>query len=155
MENKCVTATLKSIKKTYYLFWLIIIAIVIVGEIGTDWNGIYADNGMFIYIAETVSILVTGISIPLALKLFGKKIKSIQPSDSIEYGSALYQKWFGFRLLILGVAAVVSLFTHYLAMSYTGSLCAILVGFAALFCIPSKNKLYFVLEPIVNKEIKE
>lgn len=144
----------RKIKKSFYIFILILISLLIIGEFGLAFNGIYVDDGMTTYVLETITILVTAASIPLALKLFNKKVSSVDYTGSIESLIFVYEKWFILRLVILGVAFALALATHYLCVSTTGSLCAILIGFSIFFCMPSKNKLLVYLDPLMDKDEK-
>ena len=136
----------KRLKLSYYMFWIYLILLVVVFELLTSIHGFFADNGQLVYGLETITILITAGAIPLALKLFGKNTAGLREHESVTFVLAEYQKWSSIRLLILGAVLTLALATHYLCMSSAGSLCALLIGFAALFCIPTKSKLLYLLE---------
>lgn len=136
----------KRLKIRYYLFWAYLVLLIILGELSTFMHGVFADNGQVVYAMETFLILLTAGSIPLALKLFSKNTSPLRNHKSVSFILAEYQKWSNIRLLILAFVFTLALLTHYLCMSSAGSLCAILIGFTAFFCIPSKSKLLYLFE---------
>ena len=69
MENqiKHVAARLKVI---FISFWLLPVLLIIVGETGGEWVGMYAADVRATYLAETLVILLAAICVPVSLKLF-------------------------------------------------------------------------------------
>ena len=69
MENqiKHVAARLKVI---FISFWLLPVLLIIVGETGGEWVGMYAADVRATYFAETLVILLAAICVPVSLKLF-------------------------------------------------------------------------------------
>ena len=143
---------LRDQKIAYSSFWLILLAVFLIGSYGTALNGLLAENATFIYVVETVQILATAAVIPLALQLFNKKVAKLKEADDLELLLVGYAKWSNIRLGLLFVVALIGLLLHYLCVSSTAGLCTLIICFAALFCVPSKSKLDFALSPSIDTE---
>ena len=66
-QIKHVAARLKVI---FISFWLLPVLLIIVGETGGEWVGMYAADVRATYFAETLVILLAAICVPVSLKLF-------------------------------------------------------------------------------------
>ena len=72
----------KRLKVYFITFWLLPVLIAIVGESGIfDCVGIYAGNVRLTYIVESLTIIVTAISVPVVLKYFARIL-----SKKIDHG---------------------------------------------------------------------
>lgn len=131
----------KQLYVQYILFWLLPILILIAFETGMLDSGFYAGDGRMEYMLETISILITIVCVPLALKLFS--VVLIKRIDEVNLEQALnrYVRWSGVRLLILEVAAVFNLVIYYLLLTNVGILCAGIAVTASLFCWPGEQRL--------------
>ena len=133
--------TLDVLKKAFAAFWGLAIVIVVVHEIYDSETGLVADNVKIVYWMETVSILLTVINVPLALKLFAlvlrKKIDQVPLVEALR----LYKRWSLIRLLLLFIPVLAGLTTYYMCMSTTGLLCAAIGLTASLFCVPTEQRL--------------
>lgn len=133
--------TLDVLKKAFAAFWGLAIVIVVVHEIYDGETGLVADNVKIVYWMETVSILLTVINVPLALKLFAlvlrKKIDQVPLVEALR----LYKRWSLIRLLLLSIPVLAGLTTYYMCMSTTGLLCAAIGLTASLFCVPTEQRL--------------
>lgn len=58
------------LKVIFISFWLLPVIWIIVGENGGDWVGMYAADVRTTYFAETLSILLVAVCVPVSLKLF-------------------------------------------------------------------------------------
>lgn len=129
------------IKTNFAYFWLLPILLVIFGETGGDWVGMYADDVRATYFAETLTILLAASCVPVSLKLFSwvltKKIDTVTISQAIR----LYVFWSGVRLAILAVPVLAGFFTYYMMLSNKGVLCALIAMTASLFCFPGEDRL--------------
>lgn len=152
MEEQIKQASTR-VRAAFGYFWLLPIFLVILGETGGDWVGMYADDVRATFFAETVTILLTAISIPVSLKLFfwvlAKKIDLVAISQALR----LYALWSGARLAILAVPVLVGFLTYYMTLSNKGLLCALIGLTASLFCYPSEERLRKELH--INKEKEE
>lgn len=150
MEYEALKSTaIKTLKKEYYSTVLAWITLFILNEfLTTSLSGVFADNGKAIYVLETITILVTAGSIPLALKLFSKYTKALIPGEDINVILKTYIKASRIRLAILSVSFVLAIITSHLCISSSGTLCAILIGFTAFFCSPTPNKLNLLLQSL-------
>ena len=140
MEEQ-IKQTATRIKTAFAYFWLLPILLIILGETGSDWVGMYADDVRATYFAETLTILLTAICIPVSLKLFSwvlvKKIDLVTISQALR----LYVFWSAMRLSILALPVLAGFLTYYIMLSNKGLLCALIAMTASLFCYPSEGRL--------------
>lgn len=119
MEEQ-IKQVVKRIKVTFVYFWLLPILLVILGESGGDWIGIYAGNVRVTYFAETITILLVATCVPLSLKLFSwilvRRIDTVAIQDALR----LYSFWCRIRLALLAIPVLAGFFTYYMILSDTG-----------------------------------
>jgi len=132
---------LSTLKKFFYFFWAFPIAVIIICEFNDGFTGSMSTNASVIYWMETVTILLTIINVPLALKLFSLVLKNKIDKVNLREALQLYKKWSLIRLLLLFVPLFSGLATYYWCLSSKGALCAAIALTASLFCVPSESKL--------------
>ena len=129
MEEK-IKRVVSRTKMMFVYFWLLPVFLVAFGETGGEWVGAYAGDVRAAYFAETVTILLTAVLVPVSLKLFSwmltKKIDVVAITDAL-------------RLLAMPVLA--GFLTYYMMLSNKGVLCALIALTASLFCLPGENRL--------------
>ena len=122
MEEKIKRAASR-VKMSFVYFWLLPVFLVIFGETGGAWVGLYAGDVRAAYFAETITILLTALSVPASLKLFSwvlvRKIDAVSISDALR----LYVLWSGVRLALLAIPVVAGFLTYYMVLSNKGSSC--------------------------------
>ena len=69
MEEK-IKRVVSRTKMMFVYFWLLPVFLVTFGETGGEWVGAYAGDVRAAYFAETVTILLTAVLVPVSLKLF-------------------------------------------------------------------------------------
>ena len=140
MEEK-IKRVASRMKMLFVYFWLLPIFLVIFGETGGEWVGVYAGDVRATYFAETFTILLTAILVPVSLKLFSwvltKKIDVFAISDALR----LYALWSGVRLALLAIPVLAGFLTYYMMLSNKGVLCALIALTASLFCLPGEDRL--------------
>lgn len=128
-------------KMMFVCFWMLPVFIVAFGEMGGEWVGVYAGDARTTYFAETVTILLTAVLVPVSLKLYSrvlaKKIDVVAITDALR----LYALWSGVRLALLAVPVLAGFLTYYMTLSNKGVLCALIALTASLFCLPGENRL--------------
>ena len=131
MEEK-IKRVVSRTKMMFVYFWLLPVFLVTFGETGGEWVGAYA---------ETVTILLTAVLVPVSLKLFSwmltKKIDVVAITDALR----LYALWSGVRLALLAMPVLAGFLTYYMMLSNKGVLCALIALTASLFCLPGENRL--------------
>ena len=151
MEEQ-IKKTVSSLRIAYFCFWLVPILLIIYGECGGSFVGIYADNTQASYYTETLSILVTAACVPVSLKLFAwvlvKKIDQASITDALK----LYTTWSFVRLGLLALPVWIGGVAYYLTLSSTGALCAAIGLTASLFCLPGEERLRQELHIERNEE---
>ena len=149
MENqiKHVAARLKVI---FISFWLLPVLLIIVGETGGEWVGMYAADVRATYFAETLVILLAAICVPVSLKLFAwvltRKINKVSLPEALH----LYSFWSKIRIILLMLPVLAGFAVYYLMLSNKGILCAFIALTASLFCLPGEGRLRKELH--INKE---
>ncbi|MBO4985332.1 MAG: hypothetical protein J6C87_06800 [Bacteroides sp.] len=140
-----------SLRSGYYMFWIIPVLMIVIGETANEWTGLLAAEVKTTYLLETTVILLTAICVPVALKLFARVLVKQIDQASITRALKLYHFWSIIRLLILALPMVVGMFTYYMSLSMKGLLCALIALTASLFCFPSEKRLRSELR-IYNEE---
>ena len=135
MEEKIKRAASR-VKMSFVYFWLLPVFLVIFGETGGAWVGLYAGDVRAAYFAETITILLTALSVPASLVLV-RKIDAVSISDALR----LYVLWSGVRLALLAIPVVAGFLTYYMVLSNKGVLCALIALTASLFCLPGEKRL--------------
>jgi hypothetical protein len=123
----------------YLLFWLLPIGIMVAGECFDTLVGDCAGEVGTAYLLDTIAILLAAVCVPLALKLFGRRMKTI---DSQPLPAALrsYLRWCGLRLFLLEIPAIFGVTAYYLTLDNTGILCGFIGLTASLFCVPDRKR---------------
>ena len=131
MEEQ-IKKTAARVRTTFAYFWMLPILLVLLGETGGGWVGMYAGDVRATYMAETVTIIrkIDVVTLPEALRL--------------------YALWSGVRLALLAIPVLAGFFTYYIMLSSTGALCALIGLTASLFCLPGEGRLRKELH--INKE---
>ena len=141
MEEQ-IKKTAARVRTTFAYFWMLPILLVLLGETGGGWVGMYAGDVRATYMAETVTILLAASCVPIALKLFSwvliRKIDVVTLPEALR----LYALWSG--------VVLAGFFTYYIMLSSTGALCALIGLTASLFCLPGEGRLRKELH--INKE---
>ena len=140
MEEKIKRVATRT-KMLFVYFWMLPVFLVVFGETGGEWVGTYAGDVRATYFAETVTILLTAVLVPVSLKLFSwvliKQIDVVAITDALR----LYVLWSGVRLALLAVPVLAGFLTYYMMLSNKGVLCALIALTASLFCLPGENRL--------------
>lgn len=125
----------------FSLLWLTPILLLGLYELLPGQNLLWADNVRACYVAETITILLTALCVPLALKLFAWALTHRINPCSTEQALKRYRCWSLLRLLLLWMPVVSGMLTYFLFTSYSGLLCALIALVGTLFCRPSQKTL--------------
>ena len=68
MEEQ-IKKTAARVRTTFAYFWMLPILLVLLGETGGEWVGMYAGDVRATYMAETITILLAASCVPVSLKL--------------------------------------------------------------------------------------
>lgn len=101
----------------------------------------YADDVRTGYFAETWTILLTAVCVPVALKLFAWRLTKRIDLVGLPEALRLYVRWSEIRLLLLAVPVVAGCAADYCLLSNTGTLCTLIALTASLFCLPGEQRL--------------
>ena len=97
MEEQ-IKKTAARVRTTFAYFWMLPILLVLLGETGGEWVGMYAGDVRATYMAETITILLAASCVPVSLKLFSwvliRKIDVVTLPEALR----LYALWSGVRL---------------------------------------------------------
>ena len=140
----------KRTRTSFAYFWVLPILLVILGETGGAWVGVYADDVRATYFAETLVILLAATCVPVSLKLFAwvltRKIDKVSLPEALH----LYSFWSKIRIILLMLPVLAGFAVYYLMLSNKGILCAFIALTASLFCLPGEGRLRKELH--INKE---
>lgn len=137
-------------KMMFICFWILPVFLVLLGELDGEWVGVYAGDVRAAYFAESVTILLTALLVPVSLKLFSWVLDRRIDVATLPDALRLYALWSGVRLALLAVPVLAGFLTYYVMMSNQGALCALIALTASLFCLPGENRLRKELH--INKE---
>ncbi|WP_288243053.1 hypothetical protein [uncultured Bacteroides sp.] len=137
-------------KRFFIGFWLLPVILIVVGETDGDWVGRYAADVRTTYFAETLTILLAAICVPVSLKLFAWVLTRKIDKVSLPEALRLYSFWSKVRLALLTLPVLVGFAVYYLMLSNKGVLCALIALTASLFCLPGEGRLRKELH--INKE---
>lgn len=139
--EKEIKKTTAHVKVAFACFWMISILLVISGEMGSSWVGLYVGNISATYMAETITILLTASCVPISLKLFSWVLTRKIDIAALPKALRLYALWSDIRLVLLSLPVLTGFFTYYMMLSTTGVLCGMIVLTASLFCLPGEERL--------------
>ena len=145
MEEQ-IKKTAARVRTTFAYFWMLPILLVLLGETGGGWVGMYAGDVRVTYMAETVTILLAAIALKLFSWVLIRKIDVVTLPEALR----LYALWSGVQLALLAIPVLAGFFTYYIMLSSTGALCALIGLTASLFCLPGEGRLRKELH--INKE---
>lgn len=138
------------LKVLFIGFWMLPVILVVIGETGGNWVGMYAADVRATYFAETLAILLAAACVPVSLKLFAWVL--IRKIDRVSLPKALqlYYFWSKVRIALLTLPVLAGFAVYYLMLSNKGVLCAFIALTASLFCLPGEGRLRKELH--INKE---
>ncbi|AVM56958.1 hypothetical protein C3V43_03720 [Bacteroides heparinolyticus] len=139
--EKEIKKTTAHVKVAFACFWMISILLVISGEMGSSWVGLYVGNISATYMAETITILLTASCVPISLKLFSWVLTRKIDIAALPKALRLYALWSDIRLVLLSLPVLTGFFTYYMMLSTTGVLCGMIGLTASLFCLPGEERL--------------
>ncbi|MGP1537761.1 hypothetical protein [Bacteroides heparinolyticus] len=139
--EKEIKKTTAHVKVAFVCFWMISILLVISGEMGSSWVGLYVGNISATYMAETITILLTASCVPISLKLFSWVLTRKIDIAAFPKALRLYALWSDIRLVLLSLPVLTGFFTYYMMLSTTGVLCGMIGLTASLFCLPGEERL--------------
>lgn len=144
------------LRMEYMAVWAVAILLVVLFEFECLLPGLFAGEERAVYLAQTISILITLGCIPLALKLFSLKYVERRLREG---GSNLtvYRGWCEVRIALLAFPLIINLLLYYLIMEVSSAYCALIVVLAMLFCWPSESRLNYETAngEAANKSIAE
>ena len=121
MEEQ-IKRVVRNLNISYVFFWLIPAFLLGAGEFDLLPVGLLADDVRAVYYFETLSIILTAICVPLALKLFSLVLKKKIDQLTITTALQRYMQWSIVRLGLLEFSVILSILCYYLALSSTGNL---------------------------------
>lgn len=139
--EKEIKKTTAHVKVAFACFWMISILLVISGEMGSSWVGLYVGNISATYMAETITILLTASCVPISLKLFSWVLTRKIDIAALPKALRFYALWSDIRLVLLSLPVLTGFFTYYMMLSTTGVLCGMIGLTASLFCLPGEERL--------------
>ena len=140
MEEK-MNRLLNYLKCEYIIFWVLVIATVLLYESDILPQGGLVDNPRTAYMIEVLGVLLTVGLIPFSLRLFSLSLVRYVKQSALKDAMVSYRRWNEIRLALLLVPALVNLSVYYWTLETTGLLCAAMVMIASLFCVPGMRRM--------------
>ncbi len=142
MEEK----TIQLNRQLNILFWSVFLSSVLLGILQLSvipHDYIDAQTGINL---QSTAILVLLCSIPLALKMYHKKLVSVTLPGETEQRVALIHKWFVIRLVVIDIAFLLNIAVYSFTRN-TSSLfcCGIIFMILLFFCRPNKTEIFNIL----------
>ena len=141
----------KSVNKLLLIYYLMYILALIVAV-----GGFYLakqGGGFSLDPQSTTGVTITSLyliflmaSIPLSLRIFNKKVKTLASGDNINEKIKKYTSYALYRLIIIGANLLLGVFFFYLFNSRSMTFCAAIAAIALVFCKPSEAKMGSELE---------
>ncbi len=131
----------RCLKALFACYWLLAVLMVVCGETLDGLSGLYAGDVRSTYLAETATVLLAVVCVPVSLTLFSRALDRKINAACLPDALRLYAWWSVARLFLLALPLVAGLLTYYLALSTKGMLCALIALTASLFCIPGESRL--------------
>lgn len=125
----------------YGLFWIACLMLVVLYEWDILPQGVLAGDARMEYVLEVAGILMAVALIPLSLRLFSLSLTKYVRRLALEQALKSYRRWNEVRIALLAVPALLNLSVYYWTLDTTGLLCGGMVLVAALFCIPTRERL--------------
>lgn len=125
----------------YGLFWIACLMLVVLYEWDILPQGVLAGDARMEYVLEVAGILMAVALIPLSLRLFSLSLTRYVRRLALEQALKSYRRWNEVRIALLAVPALLNLSVYYWTLDTTGLLCGGMVLVAALFCIPTRERL--------------
>lgn len=132
---------LNCLRIEYGLFWIASLVLVSLYEWDILPQGVLAGDARMEYMLEVAGILMAVALIPLSLRLFSLSLTRYVRRLALEQALKSYRRWNEVRIALLAVPALLNLSVYYWTLDTTGLLCGGMVLVAALFCIPTRERL--------------
>lgn len=139
--DKTIKHLLHCLQIEYVAFWCLIILTAILYELEILPQGILVEDSKTSYVLEVLGVLLAVGLIPFSLRLFSMSLVHCVKQRALEEALGSYRRWSEIRLALLLAPALVNLAVYYWTLETTGLLCSAMVMVAALFCVPSKQRI--------------
>lgn len=139
--EKEISRLLNCLRIEYGVFWFASLLLVVLYESDILPQGIMAGDVRMEYMLEVVGILMAVALIPLSLRLFSLSLTRYVRNLALEEALRSYRRWNEVRIALLLVPALLNLSVYYWTMNTTGLLCGCMVMVAALFCVPTRERI--------------
>ncbi len=127
------------------------VILVALWESGLLPMGIVEPKSQQEFVLNTVSVSLTLLGIPLAMKLFHLNTTKGLRRMNIDEALQSYHNWSLVRTCILGLAAEFGIITYFFTMTTSGLLCALAALAILCFCWPTRDKIDRYLEQVNNE----
>lgn len=145
----------KNIKKLLLLLWVelgavvtSVLVLIVLGQLGVFADCMIEPKSNEEFVMNTVSIGITIVGIPLAMKLFHLNTTHGLRRMNLDEALQAYHVWSVVRGCILEISAVVGVVAYYLTNNTTGILCALATMVVLCMCVPSRKKIDVYLESL-------
>lgn len=110
-----------------------------------EWNvlpeGLFAGDVLMGYVLQTLTILVTLLCLPLALKLYNRKVSKHRPEGSLPEAISNLAHWSGRRVFTISLPIYVGIIAYYFTLNVSHIFCALIACIALCICLPIKERV--------------
>jgi len=150
MDEK-IKDVVRRLKLLSYLFFVVLIVVCTLFELGVLPQYLLKDNTMAQYMCTTIGVLLSIAVIPFSLKLFDLKLAKTDGKDS-EHALKSYYKWALIRIAALYIVTLCDVIVYYFVVKSEMFFCALMVFAFTLYCHPSVKRVRRELK--IEKEEK-
>lgn len=129
---------------------LLLLALVLVGALRL--KALIEQNQSDVLL-ERYAILLTMIAVPLSLRMFFVKVKSLSQSDSSINHVGTYFRLFLIRLVVLAFVMASNIVSLYFVSSRTFFLLALITWLSLWFTLPSRAEIHALVTEEPDKDI--
>ena len=154
--EKAIDNLLKCLIAELVIFFVIIISVFVLGYVNVIPNGILVGNNFVntAYIFNIVTVVLFFAAIWFAVRLFVLNTEKNNKRYTLDSALKTYHVWSVIRLLIMIIAIIFAVCTHFFTMEDIGLFCSIvLLLIVIIFCVPSKEKIKSYLEKVKTDSV--
>lgn len=134
----------------FLFLWILPALLAVLYETGVFESGLYAGDTQKEYLINTLGVLLTFLSVFLALKMFSFRFVQARLTHTDDrLREKAFVRWSEVRLSLLLAATLVNLSSYYITMTNSGVLCTLVLLLASMFCWPMEDNK--ALEPDANE----
>lgn len=143
----------RRLRLEFILMWVLAGVLALCYETGLFTEGFCTADATAAYILETAVILLTLVTVPVALKISGHFLRRRLRDKEKETALPVLLRWSEVQLFLLAIVILLDVSVYYATMESLGILCAAVGLAASLLCFPGREKLENYLHDSKEKSL--